>query len=180
MCGAVSYMLMSFMMTAAPLAMHMHGHPQQASNTSLQWHVIAMYLPSFVTGRLIARWGARNIAVMGLLLTGAAAMAGLQGLEIFDFSLSLVLLGVGWNFGFLGASALVLEYRADADAKRIQALNDFLIFAMMAGGSFLSGWILSRFGWGTVLWTSFVPLAFALIALMLFSTGSRTAEDRGG
>ena len=173
-CGAVSYMLMNFMMTAAPLAMHMHGHAQEASNLSLQWHVIAMYLPSFFTGKLIARVGAKSVAVLGLGLTGAAAVAGLHGMEVFDFSLSLILLGLGWNFGFLGASALVLECPGDVDRKRVQAFNDFLVFAVMAIGSFLSGWILTEFGWHVVLWTSFVPLLLALGALL--ATAGRRSE----
>lgn len=176
-CGAVSYMLMNFMMTAAPLAMHMHGHAQESSNLSLQWHVIAMYLPSFFTGKLIARLGAKRVAAAGLVLTGAAAVAGLHGMEVFDFSLSLILLGLGWNLGFLGASALVLECHGNVDKRRVQAFNDFLIFAVMAVGSFLSGWILARHGWHVVLWSSFVPLALAIAALLV--TARRRPLERG-
>jgi MFS family permease len=176
-CGAVSYMLMNFMMTAAPLAMHMQGHPQEAANMTLQWHVIAMYLPSFYTGKLIKRVGAKRVATTGLLLTAGAAVAGMQGLEIFHFSLSLILLGLGWNFGFLGASALVLECNAGPGKERIQAMNDFLVFGLMAIGSFLSGWILARFGWHVVLLTTFGPLALAAAALAITARRGRSAIE---
>lgn len=108
-CGAVSYMLMNFLMTAAPLAMHHVGHSQASANLGLQWHVIAMYAPSFFTGSLISRFGAGRVATVGLALTGMSAAVGLGGMDVAHFWATLILLGVGWNFGFLGASALVLE-----------------------------------------------------------------------
>lgn len=104
-CGAVSYLLMNFLMTAAPLAMHLCGHPQESANLGLQWHVIAMYAPSFFTGRLISRFGSGRIVALGLLLTGIAAAVGLGGVDVAHFWLTLILLGLGWNFGFVGASA---------------------------------------------------------------------------
>lgn len=166
-CGAVSYMLMNFLMTAAPLAMHMCGHSQQAANLGLQWHVIAMYAPSFFTGSLILRFGAGRIAALGLLLTGLSIAVGLIGMELIHFWWSLVLLGVGWNFGFLGASALVLESHRPEEKTRVQSLNDFIVFSLMAIGSFSSGSLLSAYGWDTVLWVSFAPLALSVAALML-------------
>ena len=135
-CGAVSYMLMNFLMTAAPLAMILCGHSQENANLGVQWHVIAMYAPSFVTGRLISRFGAGRIVSAGLLLTGASIAAGLTGLAVANFWLTLILLGVGWNFGFLGASALVLECHRPEEKTRVQSLNDFIIFGIMAVGSF--------------------------------------------
>jgi MFS family permease len=165
-CGAVSYMLMNFLMTAAPLAMHMHGHSQQSSDLGLQWHVIAMYAPSFVTGRLITRFGAGRIAVAGLLLIGLSAAVGLGGLDVPHFWLTLILLGLGWNFGFLGASALVLECHRPEEKTQVQSLNDFIVFGLMAIGSFSSGGLLSAFGWDMVLWVSFGPLVIAIVAIM--------------
>ena len=163
--GAVSYMLMNFLMTAAPLAMHICGHSQESANLGLQWHVIAMYAPSFFTGRLISRFGAGRIATMGLMLIGVAAAVGLGGIDVAHFWWSLVLLGVGWNFGFLGASALVLECHRPEEKTRVQSLNDFIVFGLMAIGSFSSGGLLSAFGWNTVLWVSFIPLALSVAAL---------------
>jgi len=164
-CGAVSYMLMNFLMTAAPLAMRLCGHSQASANLGLQWHVIAMYAPSFFTGSLIARFGAGRLATVGLALTGLSAVVGLGGIDVPHFWASLILLGLGWNFGFLGASALVLECHRPEEKTRVQSLNDFIVFGLMAIGSFSSGGLLSAYGWDTVLWVSFVPLALAVVAL---------------
>lgn len=164
-CGSVSYMLMNFLMTAAPLAMHHSGHSQASANLGLQWHVIAMYAPSFFTGHLITRFGAIRVAMFGLALTGFSTVVGLSGLEVVHFHWFLILLGLGWNFGFLGASALVLECHRPEEKTRVQSLNDFIVFGLMAVGSFASGGLLSAFGWDTVLWVSLVPLALASIAL---------------
>jgi len=166
-CGAVSYLLMNFLMTAAPLAMHICGHPQASANLGLQWHVVAMYAPSFFTGHLIVRFGAVRMAMAGLALTGLSAAVGLGGTDVAHFHWSLILLGLGWNFGFLGASALVLECHRPEEKTRVQSLNDFIVFGLMAVGSFSSGGLLSAYGWDTVLWVSFVPLVLAAVALVL-------------
>lgn len=175
-CGAVSYMVMNFLMTAAPLAMHLHGHSQESANLGLQWHVIAMYAPSFITGWLINRFGAGRIVAIGLLLSGMSAAAGLTGATVAHFWLTLVLLGIGWNFGFIGASALVLECHRPEEKTRVQSLNDFIIFGTMAIGSFASGGLLAAYDWNTVLWVSFLPLVLAAVALGLtVSTVTATA-----
>ncbi|MFT4102957.1 MAG: MFS transporter [Burkholderiaceae bacterium] len=165
--GAVSYMLMNFLMTAAPLAMHLCGHTQESANMGLQWHVIAMYAPSFFTGSLITRFGTGRVATAGLLLTGLSAVVGLAGVDVAHFWATLILLGLGWNFGFLGASALVLECHRPEEKTRVQSLNDFIVFGLMALGSFSSGGLLSVYGWDTVLWVSFAPLALAVVALAM-------------
>ncbi len=166
-CGAVSYLLMNFLMTAAPLAMHLSGHSQESANLGLQWHVIAMYAPSFFTGNLIARFGAGRVATVGLALIGLSAAIGLGGIDVTHFWWALILLGLGWNFGFLGASALVLECHRPEEKTRVQSVNDFVVFGVMAVGSFLSGGLLSAYGWHTVLWASFVPLVLAFAALVV-------------
>jgi MFS family permease len=166
LCGAISYMLMNFLMTAAPLAMRMCGHSQEISNLGLQWHVIAMYAPSFFTGRLISRFGASRVVGVGMALTGASAVVGLAGIDVAHFWLTLVLLGVGWNFAFVGASAMVLECHRPEEKARVQSLNDFIVFGTMAVGSFLSGGILTAYGWDTVLWVSLGPLVLAFAALV--------------
>ncbi len=164
-CGVVSYLLMNFLMTAAPLAMKFCGLSQEAANLGLQWHVIAMYGPSFFTGRLITRFGAARIVATGLALTAAATIVGLSGIDVAHFWASLVLLGIGWNFGFIGASAMVLDSHRPDEKARVQSFNDFAVFGTMAVGSFLSGGLLTAYGWNTVLWLSFVPLAIAIAAL---------------
>jgi len=172
-CGVVSYLLMNFLMTAAPLAMRLCGLPQEDANLGLQWHVIAMYAPSFFTGRLITRYGAPRIVAGGLALLAASAVAGLSGLEVVYFWVSLVLLGLGWNFGFVGASSLVLECHRPEERTRVQSLNDFIVFGTMAVGSFASGGLLTAYGWNTVLWVSFVPLAVAALALTMNAASRR-------
>ncbi|MGA0617177.1 MFS transporter [Paracoccus sp. KR1-242] len=164
-CGVVSYLLMNFLMTAAPLAMKFCGLSQESANLGLQWHVIAMYAPSFFTGALISRFGAARVVMVGLMLTGASAIVGLLGVDVAHFWLTLILLGIGWNFGFVGASAMVLECHRPEEKARVQSFNDFVVFGTMAVGSFLSGGLLNSFGWDVVLWASFAPLALALIAL---------------
>src|SRR5574340_1731227 len=164
-CGVVSYLLMNFLMTAAPLAMQICGLSQEASNLGLQWHVIAMYAPSFFTGRLITRFGAPRVVTAGLALIGASAAIGLTGVDVGHFWLTLILLGLGWNFGFVGASALVLECHRPEESARVQSLNDFIVFGTMTFGSFLSGGLLTAYGWNTVLWLSFAPLLVAILAL---------------
>lgn len=164
-CGVVSYMLMNFVMTAAPLAMRLCGLSQESSNQGLQWHIIAMYGPSFFTGRLIERFGAPRVVAGGLMLTALSAAVGLTGVDVAHFWVTLILLGLGWNFAFVGASAMVLECHRPEEKTRVQSLNDFIVFGTMAIGSFLSGGLLTAYGWDTVLWVSFVPLALAVAAL---------------
>ena len=178
-CGAVSYSLMNFLMTAAPLAMKMGGHSQESSNLGLQWHVIAMYAPSFFTGRLIARYGVGNIVMFGLLLTGLSIVVGLMGGELFHFWTSLILLGVGWNFGFIGASAMVLECHTPEEKTRVQSFNDFIVFGTMAIGSFVSGSLLTYYNWGTVLWVSFAPLVLAVVVLSMMMLRGKTRAAIG-
>ena len=176
-CGVVSYMLMNFLMTAAPLAMRICGLSQADSNLGVQWHVIAMYAPSFFTGRLITRLGAPRVVTTGFALIGAAAAVGLAGVDVAHFWLTLILLGLGWNFGWLGASTLVLECHRPEEKARVQSLNDFAVFGTMVVGSFLSGSLLTSYGWSTVLWLSFLPLpvAVAALAVTTLSRPGRTA-----
>lgn len=177
-CGVVSYLLMNFLMTAAPLAMKFCNLSQQSANLGLQWHVIAMYAPSFWTGRLITRFGASKVVAVGLLLTAASSAVGLLGVDIAHFWTTLILLGVGWNFGFIGASAMVLECHRPEEKARVQSLNDFVVFGTMAFGSFLSGGLLSAYGWNTVLWISFPPLLVAIVALVAASPRRAAAISR--
>jgi hypothetical protein len=116
----------------------------------LQWHVIGMYAPSFFTGTLIMRFGVRTVMATGLLLIAGAASIGLLGLALWNFWLALALLGVGWNLSFIGATTLITECHGPRERNKVQAFNDFLVFGSMAFGSFLSGLLLTRYGWGAV------------------------------
>jgi len=165
-CGVVSYMMMNFMMTSAPLAMELHGHSRAHSNYGIEMHVVAMYLPSFFTGRLITRFGTSRIIVAGLFLIAAAALVGLQGMSVPHFWTALVLLGVGWNLSFLGASALVLTCHTPEQGSRVQSVNDFVVFGSMVIGSFASGALLDRFGWTLVCGMILAPVALAILSLL--------------
>ena len=157
----VSYGLMSFVMTAAPLAMVGCGHSIGDAALGIQWHVLAMFGPSFVTGRLIARFGKETITLTGLALTALAAVVGLNGLSVAHFWIVLILLGIGWNFGFIGATALVTDCYRPEERVKVQAANDFLVFGSVAIASFSAGGLLSHGGWDSVNWLVFPPVLVA-------------------
>lgn len=165
--GIVSYAMMNLLMTSAPLAMKLCGLSLSDANWGIQWHVIAMFLPSFWTGTLIATFGAARIVTIGLLLIVAAALINLHGLTVAHFWSALVLLGVGWNFGFIGASSLVVETHRPEERNRVQSFNDFLVFGSMAVGSFASGKLLADFGWDAVNMVIFPLVSAALVVLLL-------------
>jgi MFS family permease len=173
LCGTMSYLLMNLLMTSAPLAMKMHGLTMSDSNLGIQWHVIAMYAPSLITGRLITRFGAPRIAMTGLLITAMAATEGLLGTDVGHFWITLILLGVGWNLGFLAASAMILEHQLPTEKTRIQSLNDFLVFGTIVLGSFSSGGLLSAYGWTAVCAVAYPPLLIAAIGLLATQIGVR-------
>ena len=163
--GVVSYGLMAFLMTAAPMAMVGCGHSVGEAALGIQWHVLAMFAPSFVTGRLIARFGKRRITALGLVMIAMAGGLALLGLELLHFWGALVLLGVGWNFGFIGATALLTECYHPAERAKVQALNDFLVFGTVAVASFGSGELLHTAGWNGINY-GMLPLV-AVVLLML-------------
>ena len=174
--GVIAYPMMNLVMTSAPLAMKMCGLSVSDSNFGIQWHIVAMYGPSFFTGSLIARFGAQRIVATGLLLEAVAATIGLTGITAMHFWATLVVLGLGWNFGFVGASALVLETHRPQERNKVQAFNDFLVFGMMAIGSFSSGQLLANFGWSAVNLVVYPPVLLGLVVLMLASFSRRRAK----
>ncbi|MEA2836812.1 MAG: hypothetical protein QOD89_1362 [Bradyrhizobium sp.] len=172
-CGVVAYPMMNLVMTSAPLAMKMCGLSVSDSNFGIQWHIVAMYGPSFFTGSLIARFGASKIVALGLCLEAAGAAIGLSGVTAMHFWATLIVLGVGWNFSFVGASALVLETHRPQERNKVQAFNDFLVFGTMALGSFSSGQLLANYGWSAVNMVVFPPVLLGLAVLMLGSFARR-------
>ena len=176
LCGVIAYPMMNLVMTSAPLAMKICGLTVGDSNFAIQWHIVAMYGPSFFTGALIARFGAPVIVALGLFLEAAAATIGLSGITAMHFSATLMVLGVGWNFAFVGASALVLETHLPQEKNKVQAFNDFLVFGMMAIGSFSSGQLLANYGWSAVNLVVYPPVALGLVVLALVSFARRRAR----
>ena len=173
--GVVSYGLMAFLMTAAPMAMVGCGHTIGEAALGIQWHVLSMFAPSFFTGKLINRYGNRAITTLGLLMIGASGVMALLGLDLFHFWGALILLGVGWNFGFIGATSLITECYRPAERAKVQALNDFLVFGTVAVASFGSGQLLHTVGWNGIN-TGMLPLvAIVLVLLGLQSSKLKTA-----
>jgi MFS family permease len=177
-CGVVSYSMMNLVMTSAPLAMKLCGLTLSDSNFGLQWHIVAMYGPSFFTGSLIARFGASKVVAAGLALEAIAAVIGIAGISAMHFWVCLVVLGIGWNFGFIGASALVLETHRPQERNKVQAFNDFLVFGLMAIGSFSSGQLLANYGWPTVNAVVFPPVILGLVALIMAGFVKRRASQQ--
>jgi MFS family permease len=173
LCGIIAYPMMNLVMTSAPLAMKICGLTVSDSNFGIQWHIVAMYGPSFITGSLIARFGAPAIVALGLTLEAVAATIGLTGITAMHFWATLMVLGIGWNFGFIGASALVLETHLPQERNKVQAFNDFLVFGMMAIGSFSSGQLLANYGWSAVNMVVYPPVLLGLVVLAATSFAKR-------
>jgi len=164
--GVVSYGLMTFVMTAAPVAMVHMGHSVGNAALGIQWHVLAMFGPSFITGRLMARFGKERVTALGLAIIGVSAMVALSGTEIVQFWVSLTLLGIGWNFGFLGATAMVTDCHSPEERSKVQGTNDFIVFGIVALASFSSGALLTSSGWAALNWLVFPAVALILVPLI--------------
>jgi MFS family permease len=165
LCAIGSYALMSFMMTGAPIAMVGCGFTADEAALGISWHVMAMFAPSFVTGRLIARFGKETIVAAGLLLLVACALVALSGIALWQFWTALILLGIGWNFGFIGATAMVSETYTDAEKGKVSGLHDFLLFGSVAFGSLMSGAVYNTWGWEMLAWVMVPVIAVCLGAL---------------
>jgi len=160
--AAMGYGVMNLLMTATPLAMGLCGHPYTAAATVISWHVIGMFGPSFFTGSLIKRFGVMQVMAAGaLLLYGVVAIA-LSGISVPHFWFALVLLGVGWNFLYIGGTTLITDACTPAERAKTQGMNDLLIFIMMATSSFSSGLLLDKGGWQTL---NYLALPFITVAL---------------
>lgn len=155
-CGMVSYALMNLVMTSTPLAVIGCGFTSNNANDIVSAHVLAMFIPSFFTGHLIVRFGAPKIITMGLIILACAGVAALLGVTLANFFVALILLGVGWNFGFIGATTLLSSAHAPHERGRAQGLNDMLVFGCVTVASLASGGLMNCsggtpvHGWDTV------------------------------
>ncbi|MCB1386694.1 MAG: MFS transporter [Nitratireductor sp.] len=175
-CGTASYALMSFVMTAAPLAMLACGFDVDDSTWGIQWHVMAMFMPSFFTGHLIARYGKVRIVAIGLLILSAGAIVSLNGISLAHFYLTLILLGIGWNFGFIGATSMITDTYEPHEKNRAQGANDFILFGTVAFASLMSGFSLNIMGWEFINWIVFPVVAICLAALWWLAVGKAPAR----
>ena len=174
LCAVSSYGLMAFMMTGAPYAMtHHHGFSETQAIEGIQWHVMAMFAPSFFTGLLIVKFGKPLVIGAGLCLLLLCSGVALAGLELWNFWTSLILLGIGWNFGFIGATALLGETYTPAEKNKVQGAHDFILFSFVAAGALLSGVTLNAFGWHGLAIVLLPVASFSLLALMWLTMSTR-------
>jgi len=167
MLGAMlGYGIMSLVMTATPLAMEVCGLPFSDSAFVIQWHVFAMFAPSFFTGALIRRFGVLTVMLGGVFCYVATVFINLNGTTVNHFWIALFLLGIGWNFLFVGGTDLLTEtYRPEEKAKA-QALNDFMVFTTVAASSLSAGALQYHYGWEAVNWGVTPLIAVVLLAVV--------------
>lgn len=167
LCGVGSYALMSLVMTGAPLAMVGCGFTPDEATLGISWHVMAMFAPSFVTGRIIQRFGVENVVAFGLVLLIGCAVVALSGIALWQFWTALILLGLGWNFAFIGATAMVANTYRPAEKGRVLGFHDFVLFGSVAFASLMSGQVYNAWGWDMLNWIVFPVAAVCLVGLVL-------------
>jgi MFS family permease len=160
--SAIGYGVMNLLMTATPLAMGVCGHPYTAAATVISWHIIGMFGPSFFTGSLIKRFGVLQVMATGGILLYFVVAIALSGISVPHFWFALVLLGIGWNFLFIGGTTLLIGVCTPAERAKTQGINDLIIFVMLASSSFSSGLLLEKSGWQTL---NYLALPFITLAV---------------
>ncbi len=174
MSGMVGYGVMNLLMTATPLAMQSCALPFSDAAFVIQWHMIAMFAPSFFTGSLIRRFGVHSILFVGALLCLACVVIALSGVDVMHFWAALVLLGIGWNFMYLGGTTLLTETHTSSEKAKVQGANDLAIFITMAISSASSGWLFSARGWEIMNYSA-VPFLLATgVAILFFGRTRRS------
>jgi MFS family permease len=148
--ASLGYGLMNLLMTATPIAMDFCGHPFSATAMVIEWHVVAMFAPGFLTGSLIRRFGTLRVILAGVAFTAIATFVALDGNSVAHFVVALVFVGIGWNFMYTGGTTLLTETYTPSEKARTQGLNDFLVFATMGLSSFASGALVTTTGWETM------------------------------
>lgn len=176
--AAIGYGVMNLAMTATPLAMAHHQHGLSETAFVIQWHVLGMFLPSFFTGGLIARFGAPKIMLAGVGLLLAHVTIALSGVEFLHFASALILLGIGWNFTYLGGTTLVTETYRPSEKAWAQGVFDFTVFTTVVISSFASGALLHLFGWVGVNMLALPLLLAAGAALAAYLARSRRERMR--
>jgi MFS family permease len=176
--GALGYGVMNLLMAATPIAMQQCTLPFADAAMVLQWHVIGMFAPGFVTGHLIKRFGALRVMGMGVALNFACIAVALSGVELQHFTIASLLLGVGWNFLFTGSTTLSLSAYSAQEKDRAQGALNFFVFATLALSSFASGVLVTTGGWTLLNYGSLLPVALTGAAL-LWLAASRNASQKG-
>jgi len=176
--GMLGYGVMSLVMSATPLSMHEHQHAFSDTAFVIEWHVLGMFAPSFFTGHLIRRFGVLKVMLTGALLNAACVLVNLSGTSLTHYWLALTLLGIGWNFLFIGATTLLTETYAPAEEARTQALNDFLVFSTVTVAVLSAGNLHHHFGWRAVN-LGVLPLIAITVAVILWLARRRRHMPAG-
>lgn len=166
--ATIGYGVMNLIMTATPLAMSHHHHPFNDAAFVIEWHVIGMFAPSFFTGSLINRFGVARIMLGGAILMTACVVIALADIALLNFWSALLLLGIGWNFLFVGGTTLLTEAYAPAERAKTQAANDFIVFSTVAASSLLSGSLLYHYSWQTVNYAALPFIVAVTLAILWF------------
>ncbi len=175
--AALSYGVMNLVMVSTPLAMQVCSHPYASAAFVLEWHVIGMFAPGLFTGSLIGRFGIVPVIVTGCVLMLACAVVALSGIGLWEFTIALFALGVGWNFMYTGATTLLTTCYRPSEKNRVQGFNDACVFATMVTSSFSSGALLHVQGWYTI---NAMTVPFVLAALAATLWAARSAGWRVG
>lgn len=176
--SVVGYSVMALMMTATPIAMVSHDHSFGDAAFVIQWHALAMFAPSFVTGSIIRRVGVVNVIIAGIVLIAASIAVALSGTGLAAFWIALFLLGIGWNFMFVGGTTLLTETYRPSERAKVQGVNDLAVFGSVAIASLSSGVLLQSFGWQAVSYGAVPFLLVASIAVAVFALSRRSAQAR--
>lgn len=172
--GIIGYGVMSLLMVSTPLSMKHSALPFENITLVIQWHVLGMFAPSFVTGSLIKRFGVYRILTTGAMMNLACIMINLNGSSLIHYWVALFLLGVGWNFLYIGASSLLTECYSESEKAKVQAVNEFLILATVSTSSLFSGVLFDLFGWGVV--NLLVLPQIGIILLIIFWVYNRNSR----
>lgn len=167
--GALGYGLMNLLMTATPLAMTFCAHPYGAAVLVIQLHVLGMYAPAFFTGRLIERFDVLTVIVAGIAVMAAGSAVALAGITVGHFVLSMVLVGLGWNFMYTGGTVLLGEAHSVEEKATAQGANDFLVFSTMGVSSLTSGALVSGAGWEVMNWVAIAVLVAGALGVLAFA-----------
>ena len=171
--GMVSQAMMNMVMTATPLAMVGCGFSVTQSTLGIQWHVLAMYLPSFFTGNIVSRFGKGPLALAGLAMLIVSGLVNLSGQALWNFWGALILLGIGWNFAFVAATALVTDCHTPAERAKVQGFTDFVIFGGTTIASFMAGFLYDTIGWSALNWVLLPVTALAMLAIVVSGAARR-------
>ncbi|PKG38830.1 MFS transporter [Psychromonas sp. Urea-02u-13] len=170
--ATVGYAVMSFIMTATPMSMHIHdGHSLADTKWVIQSHIMAMFIPSFFSGFLIRRYGVAKMMMTGVLAFVLCAVIALIDRSLLHYWIALILLGIGWNFLFVSGTSLLPQSYKDNERFKVQALNEFSVFSIQALASLSSGWVLYQFGWEILIYISLPMLLVVVMAIYYWQRG---------